>query len=299
MRPDSITLAIFEKYTAEELATTAQHMAQAQSDLEGVEAEKKTSDAAFKERINQHSAQVSELAKRFLKGGETAQIGCHIRYDIPTVGKKSYIRMDTEETVEVHDMSFEEKQETLQFPLTKAADEPAQSKPAKTVIVITKTEEPPAPKEISFKDVQGIAAYIATLPEDQRPMAMLEMQKNISAALLTQKKVIGPDGQVETVETSDVAEQLAQAWLELAAKQQTEPPAEEEVTRLCPFPGCILFAWHEGLHEFPKGEAPADAATNEPTPQLQPEKEGKKKKKRPFSPPPDPPSDQPPTAGAD
>ena len=34
MRPDSITLAIFEKYKPEELAATAQQMAQAQADKE-------------------------------------------------------------------------------------------------------------------------------------------------------------------------------------------------------------------------------------------------------------------------
>lgn len=128
MRPDSITLALFEKYTAEEMATTAQQMAQAQSDYETVETEKKVSDAAFNERMKKLSAAVSEFAKKYNKGGETAQIGCDIRYDHPEPGKKSYFRMDRNELVETHDMSWEEKQETIQFPLAESpAPEPSVS----------------------------------------------------------------------------------------------------------------------------------------------------------------------------
>ncbi len=175
MREESITLALFEKYTPEEMTTTAQAMAQAQSDLENVEAEKRVSDAAFNERIKKFAADVSALAKKYNKGGETAQIGCDIRYDHPEPGKKSYFRMDRNELVETHDMSWEEKQETIQFPLTEAAQAP----------------------EPSLSD--------------------------ISAASL---------------------EKLADA-----------KPADE-VTQICPFPGCIHFADHEGEHEVPPWEVP-------------------------------------------
>src|SRR5689334_20440924 len=97
MRADTIVLAIFENYTPEEKAEIATKMAQAQSDLEGVEVEKKVSDAAFNERIKKLAADVSTLAKSYNKGGETAQIGCDIRYDHPEPGKKSYVRMDSGE----------------------------------------------------------------------------------------------------------------------------------------------------------------------------------------------------------
>jgi hypothetical protein len=182
MRPDSITLALFEKYSPEELATTAQQMAQAQSDYETVEVEKKVSDAAFNERMKKLSAAVSELAKRYNKGGETAQIGCDIRYDHPEPGKKSYFRMDRNEVVETHDMSWEEKQETIQFPLTENAPEP------------------------SVSDLS--AANLEKLAEEPAP---------------------SPD------------------------------KCQEEVTRLCPFPGCSLFADHDGDHDLiPKPEAPSE-----------------------------------------
>jgi len=181
MRPDSITLAIFEKYTPEELTTTAQQMAQAQADLESVEVEKKVSDAAFNERIKTFAAQVSELAKKYNKGGETAQIGCDIRYDHPEPGKKSHFRMDRNEQVgEPIDMSWEEKQETIQFPLAEA---------------------PEPSSDISTAEVEKMAA------------------------------------------------------------PNPEEKTDDEVTRICPFPGCIHFAEHEGDHEFPPEQKAAEPIT--------------------------------------
>lgn len=177
MRADSITLAIFEKYSPEEMTTAAQQMAQAISDYETVEVEKKVSDAAFNERMKKLSAAVSELAKKYNKGGETAQIGCDIRYDHPEPGKKSYFRMDRNELVETHDMSWEEKQETIQFPLAEtAAPEPSVS-------------------DISTAELEKLAADPA--PADAAP-----------------------------------------------------EKCQEEVTQLCPFPGCTLFADHDGDHDL-------------------------------------------------
>lgn len=296
MRPDNITLAIFEKFTAEELAQTAAAMAQAQGDLESVENEKKSSDSVFKERINTHAAQVSELAHKYNKGGETAQIGCTIRYDIPVAGKKSYVRMDSEETVEVHDMSTEEKQETFQFPLstaakvetTPAADE--KPKPKAKPVPETQAAQPPAPTAITFKDIQAIAAHVAKLRNgDSRKSALTEMQKSIAEKLLARGKVIGPDGRLEEIDCAETAQKLATAWLSLAIEEAEKPPAKEEVTKICPYPGCILFSFHEGNHEFPPNEAPKK--TDAAAPQAQPEKEKKtRRSKRGFAPPPDEPS---------
>lgn len=172
MRADTITLAIFEKYQPTEKTEIADKLAQAQADMETVELEKKVSDSAFNDRIKQFSASVSSLAKQYNKGGETAQIGCDIRYDHPGPGQKSYFRMDRAELVETHDMSWDEKQETLQFPLSAAPDAPTIAQP---------TDE----------------------------------QVNDTLAGL-------------------------------------DPNSDEEVTRLCPFPGCNLFAQHDGEHSIDK-----------------------------------------------
>jgi hypothetical protein len=180
MRADTITLAIFEKYEPAEKTEIADKLAQAQADMETVELEKKVSDSAFNDRIKKLSADVSTLAKQYNKGGETAQIGCDIRYDHPGPGQKSYFRMDKTELVETHDMSWDEKQETLQFPLAASPDSPTIAQP---------TDE----------------------------------QVNDTLAGL-------------------------------------DPGSDEEVTRLCPFPGCKLFAEHDGDHSL---APPEDAAGDE------------------------------------
>jgi hypothetical protein len=292
MRPDSITLAIFEKYTPEELADTATKLVQALADQETAETEKKTSDAVFKERIGKHATEANELAHKYSKGGESAQIGCTIRYDMPAPGKKSYIRMDTEAVVEVHDMSLEERQETLQFPLATAPTEEAKPEKKKK----SKPEEPPAPAEehktveLTFKDIQSIAATIAKLPAEHRPASILEMQAKIATTLRIQKGVIGPDGMVETIDSQTKADAFAEAWLKLALEKELAPPPEQEVTRLCPYPGCILFIDHEGNHEFQKVET--EAPPIEAEPQRQPEKKTTRKK-RGYAPP-EPPCQEPP-----
>jgi hypothetical protein len=292
MRPDSITLAIFEKYPPEELAETARKLVSALADRDLAEGEKKLSDSVFNERIKKHDADAAALAKQYGKGGETAQVGCTIRYDVPSVGKKSYIRMDREEVVEVHDMNLDEKQETLQFPLTANPE----LKPEKKSKLKPPPEPTPAPEEkptsaLTFKDIQSIAVTIAKLPTEHQGASKLEMQSKIAAALMAQRNAIGPDGKVETVDSQETAERLALTWLVLAAAVEDAPRTEEEVTRICPYPECILFADHDGEHDVPK---PKEQKT-EPTPKAQPQKETKpKRKKRGYAPPPDPPCQEPP-----
>src|SRR4051812_32190583 len=115
MLPDTITLAIEEKYTPEEKAEIAQQLATAIADRETIKVEKSESDAVFNGRLKTCDAQISEFAKRYNKGCEVAQIGCDIRYNDPEPGKKSYYRMDRGELVETHEMNWEEKQGEIQF----------------------------------------------------------------------------------------------------------------------------------------------------------------------------------------
>ena len=63
------------------------------------------------------------------------------------------------------------------------------------------------------------------------------------------------------MQSAEVAEKLAIAWLQLAMDEATKPPSTEEVTRICPYAGCILFAEHEGRHEFPRPATPDTFAT--------------------------------------
>jgi hypothetical protein len=162
MRPDTITLAIEEKYKPEELAEIAKNMALAIAEVETITGEKKVSDAAFNERLKKADAQVTTLARSYNKGTEVAQIGCDICYDVPEVGMKSYIRMDTGETVAVHEMNWEEKQETIQFPLTPSEPSPELvADMLANLVTALPVEEPPAdlPVERSACPHPGCTAY--------------------------------------------------------------------------------------------------------------------------------------------
>ena len=175
----------------------------------------------------------------------------------------------------MHDMSLQEKQETLQFPLSASPGEPkpkdqaksAESIPPRKKHAEPKTAEPKPPTEITFKDIQSIAAHVATMTGELRDSAALDMQTAFAQRLSAQKTIIGPDGRVETIDSSETAMRLAKAWLELAL--QPTPPSAEEVTRICPYPGCILFAEHDGVHEFPATYAKPDndAGTRSATPE--------------------------------
>ena len=288
MRPEEITLAIFEKYTPAELTTTASEMAQAIADKETAETEKKMSDGVFSERIKTHAAKVSELAQRYNKGGETAQIGCKIRYDIPVAGKKSYVRMDTEEVVEVHDMELSEKQETIQFPLAQQVEEAGKNakKKKKDEPPLepnlpepeTNLPEPKAAAALTFKDIQVIARHIAKVEAGKRDDGIAGMAKLVAPQLFAQKTCIGPDGRLETIESAELAEQLAAAWLKLAVEEELKPPAAEEVTHICPYPGCIDFMGHEGSHRFPPNEAAPQLDTAAPQPQTEAPKPKRQRK---------------------
>lgn len=117
MRPDTVNRSIQCSYTPEEKAEIAKSMAASQADMEAAESEKKVSDAAYNERIKKHSADISNLAKKYNKGYEMKELSCDIRYDDPATGQKTFYRMDTKEAVETLEMSWEEKQEELQFNL--------------------------------------------------------------------------------------------------------------------------------------------------------------------------------------
>ena len=143
--------------------------------------------------------------------------------------------------------------------------------------------QPPAetkpPTEITFKDIQAIAAHIAKsqLSPEKHAATTKEMQRSIAFKLLAHGQVIGPDGKLETIDSPATADKIAAAWLTLAIELATKPPQAEEVTRICPYPGCILFAEHDGAHEFPPSDAkPSDQTAPEP----QPEKEQKPKRKK-------------------
>ena len=117
MRADTITKEIRENFSDPDKLDMAEALTKKLVEVEQVESDKKAADSVFNERRKVLEGEIESLYRRYNKGYEMAQIGCEIRYNDPAPGQKSYYRMDTAAHVETAEMSWEEKQEELQFNL--------------------------------------------------------------------------------------------------------------------------------------------------------------------------------------
>jgi hypothetical protein len=177
MRPDTATIAIEVRFTAEEKREIADSLAVAVADLNTIYGEKKVSDAAFNERIKSKESECDKLASKYNKGCELRDVDCRIRYNTPELGKKSFYNTRTEELIETRDMSVEEKQENLQFPPAPKEKKTKQPEP-----------EPEKPIEITWRYIQDVAATIVTLPAEQQSEAIKDMAGKLAAQILKQGK---------------------------------------------------------------------------------------------------------------
>jgi len=132
MRPSNIKQLVKNRYPPEKMQEIASALAREISDLEQVRNDKKVSDKAFNEQIERHTTTATELAGKYNRGYEMIEMDCDIRYNSPEPGKKEFIRMDTNESVSILDMNWEEKQEELQLNLPPTGD--ASSEPSKSDI---------------------------------------------------------------------------------------------------------------------------------------------------------------------
>lgn len=122
MRPDTIIKEIRCDFTDQDKLEMGDSLSKKLVEVEAVESEKKSADGVFNERRKVLEGEIESLYRRYHKGYEMAQIGCDIRYNHPLPGQKSYIRMDTGELADTVDMSWEEKQDELQFNLNTSAE---------------------------------------------------------------------------------------------------------------------------------------------------------------------------------
>ena len=127
MRSDTITLSLKCPFSPEKLRDMADKLTRAINTREEIEEEKKASNAAFKSRLEECEKEIVPLARAYAKSYEMADVLCDIRYNDPEPGKKTYYRMAPSEAVETHDMTWEEKQEEIQFNLPQDGAAPAES----------------------------------------------------------------------------------------------------------------------------------------------------------------------------
>lgn len=162
MRQDTINKEIREDFTDADKIEMGAALAEKLVAIQAVESEKKSADSIFNERRKVLETEVESLASRYNKGYEMAMIGCDIRYDDPAPGQKSYYRMDTSQHVETLEMTWEEKQEELQFSMPPAVEPTKDEVAAELDKMMSQGELPPEPDPTNPptnpEDVDGAAA---------------------------------------------------------------------------------------------------------------------------------------------
>lgn len=107
----------FLKYTfaKEELFQKGNDLARMNSELRGIESERKAVAASFKAKEELKQKEIDEICNHVNNGYEHRYIDCEIRYNDPNTGMKSIFRKDNGELVRKESMTEEELQLELQF----------------------------------------------------------------------------------------------------------------------------------------------------------------------------------------
>ena len=95
-------------FTTEELKEIGIKLALENQSKERLEDKKKQAMSQFKSEIDAADAKIKSLAQKLARGSEDREIECDILLNTPEEGKKTTVRNDTGEIVQVQDMTKEE-----------------------------------------------------------------------------------------------------------------------------------------------------------------------------------------------
>lgn len=95
-------------FTTEELKEIGIKLALENQSKERLEDKKKQAMSQFKSEIDAADAKIKSLAQKLARGSEDREIECDILFNTPEEGKKTTVRNDTGEIVQVQDMTKEE-----------------------------------------------------------------------------------------------------------------------------------------------------------------------------------------------
>lgn len=110
LKDGEIKLSLRCIFTQPELLERSKQLAEANRKVAELENDKSRAMNEYKSRISTTALEVSVLSEKVTTGYEFRDVACRVRYDHPKSGKKTIIRLDTNEEVGVHDMNNEEKQ---------------------------------------------------------------------------------------------------------------------------------------------------------------------------------------------
>jgi hypothetical protein len=91
----------------EELLSISKEITDMTLDIDSIENQKK--------RISPLRDEITILSKKFHNGYEIKSVHCRVEFNEPTIGKKSIIRSDTDQLIEILNMTAEEMQEDFNF----------------------------------------------------------------------------------------------------------------------------------------------------------------------------------------
>lgn len=113
MRPDTVTKAVKHTFDNGELLTMADAITESVQRLAEVKKAKADADASFKDEMEQQTGTITKLSGMYRRGYEFRDADCKVLYNMPEVGEKTFVRIDTGEEVGTDNMTDDEKQETL------------------------------------------------------------------------------------------------------------------------------------------------------------------------------------------
>jgi hypothetical protein len=110
-----VTESIRHKFTMPELAELADQMGAAALRVFQIEVEKAERAAYYGALLKEANRAHAELVSKFVQRYETREVECKVEFDTPEAGYKSFISLDTGESVREARMTEAEKQRAFVF----------------------------------------------------------------------------------------------------------------------------------------------------------------------------------------
>lgn len=152
--------------TDTEIADAARELAKANARRASIEQQKKEVDSQLKGEIEAQNTVIARLAQLINAGHEYRNIDCRVELDTPEAGKKTIVRLDTGEVVNIKPMTDADRQMVIDLQAeAEAAEEVARQSEVERVIVTPPPVLPQLPAPVEVATAAEVAA------EDGAPLA--------------------------------------------------------------------------------------------------------------------------------
>ena len=123
------TVQLQYKFTPVEISEFSHEMARLYGEQGSIQAAKQAAVSEFKARLELSEKQIADLARKINNGTEYRDIPCILKLNCPAEGKKTLVRLDTNEEEWVRDMEYIDRQQML-FPPNNGSRDAAELAPA-------------------------------------------------------------------------------------------------------------------------------------------------------------------------